>query len=286
MKLPFCRPTDQAANRPLMGAGARHLRVVYLDHLADLSGGELALARLLPALTEVDAHVILAQDGPLAGRLQAAGVSVEVLPLAESARALRRANVRLGHLPVSSLVATAGYVARLTARLRALQPDLVHTNSLKAGVYGTAAARLAGVPVVWQLRDCIPPDYLPKSGVRLVRAMASRLPQALLGNSVTTLATIPMAPSRGQVRAVVASPLPALPYRARPPDTGPHRFTVGMVGRLMPWKGQHIFIEAFARAFPDGTERAILVGGPLFGEAARTGPGDWCGRPDRGPRAQ
>jgi glycosyltransferase involved in cell wall biosynthesis len=42
--------------------------------------------------------------------------------------------------------------------------------------------------------------------------------------------------------------------------------TYGIVGRLAPWKGQHVFLRAFASAFPDGPERAIVVGGALFGE--------------------
>jgi len=42
----------------------RPLRVAFIDHCALLSGGELALARMLPAL-QVDAHVVLAEDGPL-----------------------------------------------------------------------------------------------------------------------------------------------------------------------------------------------------------------------------
>jgi len=251
--------------RELLGGHERRLRVVYLDHVAELSGGELALARLLPALTEVDAHVILAQDGPLVGRLRGAGISVEVLALAEHARALRRAKLRPRDLPVSSLVA-AGYVIRLTARLRALQPDLVHTYSLKAGVYGTIAARLARLPVVWHLHDRIAPDYLPRFGVRLVRSLVRRVPQAVIANSRSTLATVPGRDGGSQVRAVVASPLPARPYHPRPPEAGRRAFVVGMVGRLMPWKGQHIFIEAFARAFPDGMASATLVGGPLFGE--------------------
>jgi glycosyltransferase involved in cell wall biosynthesis len=41
---------------------------------------------------------------------------------------------------------------------------------------------------------------------------------------------------------------------------------IGVVGRLAPWKGQHIFLEAFAAAFPQGQNRAIIVGSPLFGE--------------------
>jgi glycosyltransferase involved in cell wall biosynthesis len=39
-----------------------------------------------------------------------------------------------------------------------------------------------------------------------------------------------------------------------------------MVGRIAPWKGQDIFLRAFARAFPKGEERCVLVGAPLFGE--------------------
>jgi glycosyltransferase involved in cell wall biosynthesis len=39
-----------------------------------------------------------------------------------------------------------------------------------------------------------------------------------------------------------------------------------MVGRLAPWKGQHLFLEAFAHAFPGGAQEAVIVGAPLFGE--------------------
>ena len=64
---------------------------------------------------------------------------------------------------------------RLARRLRRLSPDLVHTNSLKAGVYGSIAARLAGVPVVWHVRDRVAEDYIPAAAVRLVRALVRRL---------------------------------------------------------------------------------------------------------------
>ena len=39
-----------------------------------------------------------------------------------------------------------------------------------------------------------------------------------------------------------------------------------MVGRLTPWKGQHVFLEGFARAFPDGSVRARVIGNAMFGE--------------------
>ena len=40
-----------------------------------------------------------------------------------------------------------------------------------------------------------------------------------------------------------------------------------MVGRLAPWKGQDLFLRAFATAFPDGKGQAVIVGSALFGES-------------------
>ena len=169
------------------------LRVVYLDHTAVLSGGELALLHLLPALEDVQAHVILGESGPLVRRLEQAGISVEVLPLHDSTRRRDRHDVgRLSVLGADS-VASGLHSLRLARRMRQLKPDLVHTNSLKAALYGGAAARLARVPVVWHVRDRIADDYLGSRGTALVRAAARRLPSAVIANSDTTLASLGVA---------------------------------------------------------------------------------------------
>ena len=39
-----------------------------------------------------------------------------------------------------------------------------------------------------------------------------------------------------------------------------------MVGRLAAWKGQDIFLDAFAKAFPDGNAHAVIAGTAMFGE--------------------
>jgi glycosyltransferase involved in cell wall biosynthesis len=242
------------------------LKVVYVDHVAQLSGGEIALLRLLPHLDRVNPHVVLAQDGPLVEQLHLAGISVEVLPLAPRARDLRKAEVRLDRLDPGAAAATAIYVLRLAHRLRHLRPDLVHTNSLKSGVYGSLAARLAGIPVVWHVRDRIAGDYLPGSAITLVRGMSRHLATAVVANSKATMATLEAAADP----TVVYSVVPEVMNRVAPVDRrvngGP--MTYGIVGRLAPWKGQHLFLRAFAQAFPEGAERAVVVGGPLFGEEA------------------
>jgi glycosyltransferase involved in cell wall biosynthesis len=215
---------------------------------------------LIAALDEVDAHVILAEDGPVVAQLIRAGASVEVLPLLERTRGLRKDRVGVGlAFPIS--VADVGvYVVRLARRLRALDPDIVHTNTLKAGIYGSLAARVASVPVVWHVRDRIASDYLSRPAVALLRFLVAVLPNGVAVNSEATGQTLWRRPRR---YALVRDPV----ERHDPPGDGEpgEPFTVGMVGRIAPWKGQHVFIQAFARAFAGGTERAAIVGAAMFG---------------------
>ncbi|MGH9127189.1 MAG: glycosyltransferase, partial [Acidimicrobiales bacterium] len=115
----------------------RRLSVVYLDHCARLSGGEIALERLLSALEGLDAHVVLAEDGPLRVRLESAGISCELLSMRTATLAVHRDEVRPRRLPLAAMAGSVTYVIRLAFRLRKLQPDLVHSNSLKSGIYGS-----------------------------------------------------------------------------------------------------------------------------------------------------
>ncbi len=257
--------TERPGGEGGAGRQSSKLRVVYLDHCAELSGAELALVRLLPALKHaVEARVILAEDGPLVARLEEAGFATEVLPMDEAARGLRRSRLRFAHFPAAGALHTAVYVGRLTRRLRWLGPDLVHTNSLKSGIYGSIAARLAGVPAVWHLHDRVSDDYLPRPAVTLVRALVAHLPASVIANSRSTLATVDRP---GVVAEVIAPPVPTPLDSCGGVGRDGSILRVGMVGRLAQWKGQHVFLEAFARAFPDGGAEAVIVGAAMFGDA-------------------
>lgn len=243
----------------------RRLRVAYIDHVARLSGGELALLRTLPALLcEVDPVVVLAEDGPLVEALKDIGVPCKVLRLDESVRDARRSTVARGGLKLTQVIAVLKYSRRLAAELKALEVDLVHTNSLKSALYGGLAGRLARVPVVWHIRDRIADDYLPKPAVRLVRAASHLLPTAVIANSQATLATLP----HRRRWVVLASPVVRDATAVDPAvhDLKTGDLTIGLVGRLSPWKGQDVFLRAFATAFPDGEHQARLIGSAMFGE--------------------
>lgn len=239
--------------------------VVYLNHVSVPSGAETALTRLLPALDGVDPHVILAEDGWLYDQLTAAGISAEIIEFPARTRTLSKD--ALGPtMPAQALIDTARYARTLAARLRELQPDLVHANSMKANVYGTIAARLAGVPSIWHARDRLAPEYLPTAAVPVLRSYARTAPSAVISVSESTRRSV-----IGDRTATACYPVihDALPCDAgrRPRRTDPSRFVVGMTARLTEWKGQDVFLRAFAEAFgEDPAAEARILGQPLFGE--------------------
>lgn len=242
--------------------GPSRIRVVYVDHVARLSGAEIALLRLLPELQHVcDVHVILGEDGPLVERLREQGVPVEVLAMPERLRDVARAATSLLRLDVRALAAMPAYVLRLSRRLRALEPDVVETNTLKAALYGGVAGRLARVPVVWHVRDRIANDSsLPGATVRIIRIAGRLLPRAVVATSSSTAATLSQP-------GVTVVPDTVEPPCALPPRTT-RMFTVGVLGRLSPVKGQDVFLRAFGEAFAGLPARARLVGSAMFGEDA------------------
>jgi glycosyltransferase involved in cell wall biosynthesis len=240
------------------------LRVAFIDHAARISGAEIELVRLVEAAEDIEATVLLAEHGPLEARLFAVGASVEVLSLNERTRAMKRRDVRAGTGLAHAAVDVANYGRRLSRRLRELSPDVVSLVSLKAGIYGSLAARLAGIPAVWHLHDQISSDHISSQAVLPLRLFIATVPTAVVAPARAPLAAIGrMRP--GMRTAVIPVPVPLPP---RPVEISPAVRRVGMVGRLAPWKGQHVFLRAFAEAFPSGTTTASIVGAAMFGEHA------------------
>jgi glycosyltransferase involved in cell wall biosynthesis len=238
------------------------LRVVFLGHVARYSGAEIEMLRFIEAAPEVDPTVLLAEDGPLVAGLEAAGARVEVLPLPERARGMKRTDVRAGSAQLAAATDVARYVEMLRRRLRALRPDIISTISLKAGAYGVLAGRLSRIPVVWHLHDQIDPSYLARQAVAPMRALIGTLPSAVISPSRTTLETVGRF-RPGIRRAIVPHPIP---MPATPVPIRDNAARIGIVGRIAPWKGQDVFLKAFANAVPDPGVHAVIVGSAIFGE--------------------
>ncbi|HLK56413.1 MAG TPA: glycosyltransferase, partial [Chthonomonadaceae bacterium] len=255
--------------------------ILYFDHTASMSGGEIALLHLLQALDRARyvPLVVLGIDGPLAQRLQAMGIETLVLPLDPQVAQTRKDSLKGGGLlRLGSLGRSLRYALRLARLMRSRQVDLVHTNSLKADILGGIAARLAGVPVIWHVRDRIADDYLPALAARGFRLLCRLLPHYIIANSHATLQTLSTPPHGGAAvihSGVVRSSLRVVhdgvpdPVLSASSEVGGRSPVIGLVGRISPWKGQHIFISAASavvKRYP--TARFEIIGSALFGEEA------------------
>jgi glycosyltransferase involved in cell wall biosynthesis len=246
------------------------VRVMYVSHTAMLGGGEIALLNLIHTIdrSAICPIVVLASDGPLAQALEPYA-QVHILELDERIRQAKKDGLRFSSmLRIADCFRLSKYLAKLRSFIREQEVDIVHANSLKADVIAGMAARWAGTPVIWHVRDRIEPDYLPAFAVRVFRVLARILPTFVVANSAATLKTLqlPDAPVRApRLRAVVHDGTPVPREIVIRESDG--LLQVGLIGRLCPWKGQDIFIRAIAvvsKKCPNA--RFKIVGSALFGE--------------------
>jgi glycosyltransferase involved in cell wall biosynthesis len=249
------------------------LRVLFFDHVASLSGAEVALFNLIRHMdfSTICPIVVLGEEGLLADRLRSV-VEVHILPMRAAVRQARKDS--LGATSLLSFSAVRGairFILQLSRFIRTNNIDLVQTNSLKSDILGACAARLAGTPVVWYVRDRITPDYLPPNVARAFRWLSIWLPHFIITDSHAVARTLPEKSSR-RIRVVHEG----TPYE----EFSTHRSTastehsrsgpvVGLVGRISPWKGQDIFIRAaglLSGKYPQAQFR--IIGAALFEEAA------------------
>jgi glycosyltransferase involved in cell wall biosynthesis len=254
------------------------IRVLFINHTAKLGGGELALSALIHHIDKdkVAHEVLLCEDGPLSGRLIGA-TDVHIMPLSAEIREARKDSLGSGGLAqLKTMSGLPKYILRLSNEIRRLNVDVVHTNSLKADIIGGIAARLAGKRVIWHVRDRIESDYLPTTVVRVFRMLTRLVPHAVIANSQATLETLKLESTtgasqsaKGRWKGITRVIHDGFDFTGitSPPPPQQDLVKVGLIGRISPWKGQDIFLQAAAivrRQFPNVLFE--IIGSALFGE--------------------
>ena len=250
------------------------LKVLFFDHTAKLGGGELALLHLLRYLDKrrFQPVVVLGEEGPLAEKLRESKIETCILPLGSGIADTRKDSLGVNSLlQLRAIWAALFYCWKLTRFIKLRNIDLVHTNSLKADIIGGVSARLAGVPVVWHVRDRIDSDYLPALVARAFRVCCRIIPSYIVANSAATLETLHL---HGGVHSTVVHSGSAVVHDGVVPRGTTRKgisqsARVGLVGRITPWKGQHIFLASAVevkRRFPFA--KFQIIGSAMFGEEA------------------
>lgn len=243
-------------------------RVLFLDHVGVMSGAELFLLDVARHYVH-SCKVLLFEDGPLRGHLEHHGIAVETLLAPRSVRGISRdGNAKRDLLAVPGVLKLAWQVAR-----RARGYDLLYANSQKALVVGAIAGRLANKPLIWHLHDLLTEEHFSPEHRRLVVALTDRAVARVIANSRATAAAFVRGGGRAGTVRVVYNGIDSAPFESVTPgevsalkeDLGLDGVpVVSVFGRLAPWKGQHVLLEALTRL--PGVH-ALLVGEALFGES-------------------
>jgi glycosyltransferase involved in cell wall biosynthesis len=264
-------------------------RVLYIDPAANVGGSVISLYQLIKGLNGglYEPHVVLRASNPYASRFRELGVAVYIFgagqPEAQGPARTLVAGARHGRLARwlkrgswgERLVHLIGFYVRAYPRLqrearelerilRVVRPRLVHLNDvLCVNRAGILAARRARVPAICHLRAMTERNHYDRwlsrslrgficishAVERHERSQGGRVgPSWVVYNGLDPAEFAP----EGDSQAVRAE----LGLAA---DTQ----VVGCVGRLVPWKGQRVFLRALARvAVGHPRLRALIVGAP------------------------
>ncbi|MCA0755686.1 glycosyltransferase family 4 protein [Paenibacillus sp. N4] len=152
------------------------MKVAIYNHTSLVSGAEISM--LLTAKSLTKAHpVIFAPEGEVLERARKQGTAVLAIP---SYRARMSKNpFRLMRDALG--MALAGW--RLSVLLKKQQVDVIHANSIRAGIIAALFAWHHRTPLVWHLRD-MPPQGL--IGI-LMKRLADTTSHAFIGISESVL---------------------------------------------------------------------------------------------------
>jgi glycosyltransferase involved in cell wall biosynthesis len=262
------------------------MRIAWLSVSDQLGGSEVALAAMIRGLRAArpswQCLVVLPGEGPLRERVEAAGAACAIVPLppvlarvGESAAMSERwsagATAALGLRLCIGAAALPAYERALRRALASFQPDVIHTNGLKAHVLG-ARVRLPRHVVVWHIHEYVARRRLTRI---LMRRYAGRC-SAVIANSSSVAADVasildvppPLHVVHNAVDLVAFAPAGTradLDALAGLPPAPRETVRVGLVATFGRWKGHEVFLEALHRVGSiGGSVRGYIVGGPLY----------------------
>ncbi|HEY0430729.1 MAG TPA: glycosyltransferase family 4 protein [Pyrinomonadaceae bacterium] len=245
------------------------MKILFYNHTGQVSGAERMLLLILSRLerSAIEPLVICPEQGPLQQMADELGVKVASVSGLE-ARFTWRPDQLLRYLK-----SFFGVIRHLRRTVVSIQPELLHANSIRAGLVATAATIGLGTRVLWHLHDLLPQHPLST----LIRALAA-------GSSRTEMIAVSEAVARNFrgrwsrfMKDHVSVILNAIDLNKFQPDRTAkkrirqqlrfrkHDLVVGMVGQLTPRKGQLELLRAFGVALAQAPNTVLLIAGaPLF----------------------
>jgi glycosyltransferase involved in cell wall biosynthesis len=239
------------------------VRILFVNHTGACSGAENAMLVLLEHLpAEHERAVACPPGGNLETKLIDRGIAHYPITGTDVSLALHPVRTARG---LASIVHSAFDVLRVARRFEA---DVIHANSIRAGLIATAARRLGGPPVVVQCHDHLPTNRVGA----ITRSTLARNADAVVAVSDTTAADFNNGLAKPKAERVfisvdhgrfgsAVSDAPALRAELGVPA---HAWLLAEVAQITPWKGQDTAIRAMARVRERHDAHLLIVGDVAF----------------------
>lgn len=243
---------------------AKTPHILFVDQSGQLGGAELCLADIAAAWSG-RCNVVLLSEGPFREYLEQRGVAVSLVAFDPKTASLGK-----GAGILAGLRALPGIWRVIRGVWKAAETvDLIYANTAKAAVISAIAARLAKKPLVVHLHDILSSEHFSKIN-RTVLVRAANSASLVIANSAATAAAYRKAGGRNPSLVVIPNGFDTRQFSEASTESREKirsdfrlngRFIVGVFGRLSPWKGQHLLLEAVRSMENVGV---VIVGDALF----------------------
>ena len=242
---------------------ARKTRILCVNHTGMVSGAEKVLINILRGLDRAryEPSVLCPAEGELAEAIRREGAEWFPLP-AMNARFARRPDRLLQSM--ASLFAT---VSAMRKQIRMLNPDLIHANSVRAGIAASLAAIGIGKPVIWHVHDTLPKH--PVSEAIRAFAFLNRGIRIIAVSQSTANSFTGALPFKGRVRTIhngtdLCRFPPKQPGRSAFRESigvSDQQFLVCAVGQICRRKGLLELVNAFKQIHTRAPEMHLAIVG-------------------------
>jgi L-malate glycosyltransferase len=250
--------------------GKGEMKILFYNHTDIVSGAERVLLLILSQLNSEFQSIMMCPAGDLKRQVEA-----QKIPCLEVKKLEARFTWRLD-LMLQYLISFWHVMRSVRSQIKTINPDLIHANSIRAGLVITAATVGLKVPVIWHLHDLLPHHPI-STAIRWFVLLASSRIKLLAVSQATAdrFRGILLHPFKDRVS--VKTILNCADTEKFQPDEK-KRFAIrselainrdvpviGIIGQITERKGQLGLLHAFKRVVQEFPEAVLLiVGEPQF----------------------